>query len=143
MRQNRPLHYHKKFDFRSLNTNWRIAADCKRLTIEKIYDVCIRLDNNCIIYPTKAHYPCIHNGDKIINITEFLLNDLGVDVPSGMNMCHTCDNPKCINLDHIYLGTHFNNMSDKRDRNKVSLKPWIEAGEATRFKKGHHNETRW
>ena len=30
-----------------------------------------------------------------------------------MQICHRCDNPKCINFDHIFLGTQSDNNLDK------------------------------
>lgn len=39
-------------------------------------------------------------------------------VPSGKFVLHTCDNPPCVNPEHLYLGTQSDNMQDVWDRNR-------------------------
>lgn len=33
-------------------------------------------------------------------------------------ICHKCDNPKCVRLDHLYKGTHETNQADERGKRR-------------------------
>jgi hypothetical protein len=40
--------------------------------------------------------------------------------PTGWQVLHTCDNRKCVNPSHLYLGTHQDNMKDKKERDRAN-----------------------
>lgn len=33
-------------------------------------------------------------------------------IPNGFNVCHKCDNRRCINANHLFIGTQKDNMQD-------------------------------
>ena len=42
------------------------------------------------------------------------------EIPEGLIVRHTCDNPACCNPDHLILGTQVDNMADKINRQRCN-----------------------
>lgn len=40
-------------------------------------------------------------------------------IPPDMIICHHCDNPACVNLDHLFIGTTADNMADKTAKGRL------------------------
>ncbi len=60
-------------------------------------------------------------------------------IPKDMYVCHHCDNKKCMNPTHLFLGTQKDNMQDwtKKGKNRMINEPHLrvrERGESERKK---------
>jgi hypothetical protein len=43
-------------------------------------------------------------------------------VPDGMNVCHRCDNTRCVQPDHLFLGTQSENITDMHRKGRWKRK---------------------
>ena len=44
------------------------------------------------------------------------------EIPQGMVICHSCDNPSCINPAHLRVGTQADNVADREARGRRDVK---------------------
>lgn len=79
----------------------------------------------CVIWPFGKDtfgYGCVtHNGKKDrTNRTQWERAN-GQTVPKGMVVRHTCDNPSCINPNHLIIGTQAENIADQAARGRKAV----------------------
>lgn len=91
-----------------------------RLAIKERIESRILSKDGCWI----TNYKVIKGRPKIkINSKSHLLSRVVYEIykgtpPGDSHVCHTCDNPLCINPDHFFLGSHAENMLDRARKNR-------------------------
>lgn len=67
-------------------------------------------------------YGNIRIGDRVIGAHRVAYTVYNGEILDGMHVLHKCNNPKCCNPDHLFLGTHKDNMKHKAESNTVNAK---------------------
>ena len=65
-------------------------------------------------------YGNIRLGDKILSAHRVAYEVYIGNIPESLQVLHKCNNPKCCNPEHLYLGTHADNMKYKADCGRVN-----------------------
>lgn len=84
--------------------------DTKNLFMNKIevVDGCWVWHN----YRQADGYGVIHYGRKSWLAHRLMWTLENGEIPDGMEICHHCDNPPCVNPMHLFIGTHGDNVRD-------------------------------
>jgi hypothetical protein len=81
-------------------------------------------NNGCLLVTSHAldrgGYVWIRRNGKSHHMHRHLYERLKGSIPEGMVVRHTCDNPSCINLKHLILGTVADNNRDRDSRGRTA-----------------------
>lgn len=57
---------------------------------------------------------------KSVGLHRKALLDAGIEIPDGHVAMHACDNPRCINIEHLSVGTYRQNMVDALSKDRLT-----------------------
>ncbi len=88
------------------------------------------------LYHDKKGYPKLWLNKKQRMASNFFYVISKKDLPAGLLIMHSCDNPACVNPDHLFEGTDKDNAVDRDNKNRNNS-PTYENKIKTHCKYGH------
>jgi hypothetical protein len=102
-----------------------MISDKDKIRFEKYF---AKNSNNCWIWTGAKNY----NGygrfkykKKMYGAHRFAYILYKEDIPEELCVCHTCDNPSCVNPDHLWLGTRKENNKDMIRKGRDNTSYWL------------------
>jgi len=66
-------------------------------------------------------YPLLTIKGKHIRMNRYIYEKHYGPIPAGYVVCHSCDNRRCINPEHLHLGTPRDNIREAMERHRLKL----------------------
>lgn len=104
-------------------------------------DVCWEWQAKSVI--SSLNYGAINVDGKITVAHRVAWRLVNGEIPDGLFVCHKCDNPKCCNPNHLFLGTCSDNINDMCAKGRHGMKGKTHTEETKAIIKARHKENQY
>jgi len=95
------------------------------MTADRFNTKTVTMENGCIEWTGSklpSGYGRLRVGKKIELAHRYVAAQHGFTI-TGKIVCHKCDNPSCVNIDHLFVGTQADNVKDMMNKKRNGYNP--------------------
>lgn len=92
---------------------------------ERLAHYSVRASNGCVLWTGSTNqkgYAHLTYRGRLRRVTRLMMEQRIGGLSDAVHVLHRCDNPRCINPDHLFLGDNTANVADKVSKERQAKK---------------------